>query len=299
MAAPARVTRATVPSHGADAAEVVVLRRPAAHRPARHAPAGRAPPRRRPARRARAWRRRDGSAGRVTAATGSSPSSRIDAATPTSAVLSRVPPAEPIASTSPSSSKARLGAIMLSIRAPGTSGTWRRSTSPSMLFRCRSSPGRKSPVPRPRLVVSTQALPSRVDDGRGSSCGPRERVRRGRRAARALAPARRAPAAAAAGPAPWERPRAPLRVRNRVPANVTSTGPDQSCFVASRSARVTAIAVDPVQQRLGERAVVDASRSLRGDDLECSRQPGLRERVAGLEQRVPRARRSRARPRSA
>ena len=65
----------------------------------------------------------------------------------------------------PSASKASDGAIMLAIRPPGTSGSRIRSTSPSMLFRCRSSPGSQSPEPSPRLVVSTHALPSRVDRG--------------------------------------------------------------------------------------------------------------------------------------
>ena len=58
---------------------------------------------------------------------------------------------------------------MLAIRSPGPSGPVSRSASPSMLFRCRSRPGRKSPEPSPRLVVSTHALPSRVDTRRGSS----------------------------------------------------------------------------------------------------------------------------------
>src|SRR5205085_668766 len=75
------------------------------------------------------------------------------------AVRSRVPPAEPIASASAPPSKARLGAIMLSIRVPGTSRPRSRSVSPSMLFRWRSKPGKKSPEPRPRLVVRTHALP--------------------------------------------------------------------------------------------------------------------------------------------
>ena len=46
---------------------------------------------------------------------------------------------------------------------PGSSGPTSRSTSPSMLFRCRSRPGSQSPEPSPRLVVRTHALPSRVD----------------------------------------------------------------------------------------------------------------------------------------
>ena len=59
-----------------------------------------------------------------------------------------------------SSSRATIGAIMLSIRLPASSGPMSRSDSPSMLFRWTSKPGRKSPEPRPRLVVTTQALPA-------------------------------------------------------------------------------------------------------------------------------------------
>ena len=73
--------------------------------------------------------------GRSTAACGSRPSSRIDDATVTSAVRSRVPPAEPIARTGPSPSSATLGAIMLCIRSPGSGSPTSRSISPSMLFK--------------------------------------------------------------------------------------------------------------------------------------------------------------------
>ena len=113
------------------------------------------------------------------------------------------------------------------IRSPGASGSRTRSTSPSMLFSCRSRPGRKSPVPRPRLDVSTHARPVRVGrdeirrvpvDGR-----PLER----RRAARARAPSRRARAAAAAGRASPARPRARRASGTRVPAYATSTGSTQ------------------------------------------------------------------------
>ena len=84
----------------------------------------------------------------------------MPASTSVSAVRSRVPPAEPIASASPSASKASVGAIIELIRSPGTSSPTIRSTSPSMLFRCMSRPGSKSPEPRPRLVVKTHAFPS-------------------------------------------------------------------------------------------------------------------------------------------
>ena len=43
---------------------------------------------------------------------------------------------------------------------PARSGSRTRSVSPSMLFRCRSSPGSQSPEPSPRLVVNTHAVPS-------------------------------------------------------------------------------------------------------------------------------------------
>ena len=77
-------------------------------------------------------------------------------------------------------SKTSVGAIMLCIRAPGTSGPRSRSASPSMLFRCRSRPGSQSPEPSPRLVVSTHALPSRSTVTRFVVCvsGPRRAVER-------------------------------------------------------------------------------------------------------------------------
>ena len=93
-------------------------------------------------------------------------------------------PRSPIASTSPSRVERRVGAIMLSIRAPGSSGPVSRSISPSMLFRCRSSPGRKSPEPRPRLVVRTQALPSASTTTRFVVCVSGPASRRARRRAR-------------------------------------------------------------------------------------------------------------------
>ena len=116
MPAPPRITRGAAPRDEADPAEVVMLRRPAPDRPTR-----RLEPRERvlvdPGLRVDELPRPDGSAVSPTASVAPSPSSSTDAATPTSAVRSRVPPAEPIASASPSSSKARLGAIMLSILA--------------------------------------------------------------------------------------------------------------------------------------------------------------------------------------
>ena len=101
---------------------------------------------------------------------------------------------------------ATLGAIMLSIRSPGASAPTSRSTSPSMLFRCRSSPGSQSPEPRPRLVVRTQALPSASTTTRfvvcASAAAPRvERVEQRERALAAPRPQRRQP------------PRAPRRRR--------------------------------------------------------------------------------------
>ena len=94
------------------------------------------------------------------------------AATVTSAVRNRVPPAAPIASTGRFSSRAMLGAIMLCIRAPGRRAPTSRSTSPSMLFRWRSSPWSQSPEPSPRLVVRTHVLPSSSTATRLVVCPP-------------------------------------------------------------------------------------------------------------------------------
>src|SRR4029450_6359433 len=63
------------------------------------------------------------------------------------------PPPDPAAMTRSAPSRMSAGDIMLSIRAPGTSGCTCRSTSPSMLFRWRSSWGTKSPEPGPRRGV--------------------------------------------------------------------------------------------------------------------------------------------------
>ncbi len=98
----------------------------------------RAPARRRPARRGSC--RQGGRAGARRRASGSSPSSRIPASTVTSAVRSRVPPADPTASARPSSSKASVGAIIDSMRAPATRSPITRSLSPSMELRWRSKP---------------------------------------------------------------------------------------------------------------------------------------------------------------
>ena len=255
MAAAAWISGSAGARQQADAAEVVVLRRPAAHVQARRARA-----------RASACSSTPGSAlttsparwnrGRSTASTGSRPSSRIPAATPTSAVRSRVPPAEPIASASPSPSSARLGAIMLCIRSPGASGSRTRSTSPSMLFRCRSRPGRKSPVPSPRLDVSTQTLPSASagDEVRRVAVDGRP-VERGEQRVHARGPVELAQRRQR-GRATPARPRARARVRKRVPAYGTSTGAVQRGFVALQVGRRDRDALD-AEQRLGERAAIE------------------------------------------
>ncbi len=111
---------------------------------------------------------------------GREPSSRTPAATPTRAVRSRVPPAAPIASTGPSPSSAMLGAIMLCIRAPGSSTPTSRSVSPSMLFRCRSRPGSQSPEPRPEARRQHADAAVGVDGDKVGRVGFRARRRRER-----------------------------------------------------------------------------------------------------------------------
>ena len=137
------------------------------------------------------------------------------------------------------SSSARLGAIMLCIRVPGSSAPTSRSTSPSMLFRCRSSPGSQSPEPRPRLVVRTHALPVGVDGDEVRRVRLRpavgvERVEERERASR-LAEPRSREARASAGAMP-DRPAAGQEARARV-GDLDRLGPAAS--YASRSARVT------------------------------------------------------------
>ena len=158
-AVPAWIAGGAVRRHGGDAAEVVVLGRPAADGPATlleeceallvdvrlgvEDTAGRVAPRCR--------------------------NGLLDAPTPRRA-RPRAPRRAPCGYACrprrrrrtravPAPSKARSGAVMLSMRSPGTSGPRTRSDSPSMLLSWRSRPGSQSPEPSPSVVVRTQTSP--------------------------------------------------------------------------------------------------------------------------------------------
>ena len=175
--------------------------------------------------------------------------------------------------------------------APGSSGPRRRSVSPSIEFRCRSRPGRKSPEPRPRLVVIAQPFPS-------ASTATRFVVWRLRAvAARARARARRRARPARQSREPRERGErraGPARARRASrAASRSSRAPRararraRSAARSSRGQRTAAL----VAQR-EERCVELVRRRAQAP----STSPGWRRRSPVLEQRRRPARRSRRRP---
>ena len=175
-----------------------------------------------------------------------------------------------------------------------------RSASPSMLFRCRSSPGRKSPEPRPRLVVSTHALPVESSDGDVRRSRPaRARRRAARRRARAPVPARRG--RGRSGRRVERRrevrePRAACGASN--PRNSTSTG-SPSGLVGRQVLRrhEPAALLHQLQQRAPDRPLVGAARPVFGERLERARRAPAA--GAGRPHRGARRRASRSqRPRS-
>ena len=109
------------------------------------------------------------------------------------------------------------------------SGSRTRSTSPSMLFSCRSRPGRKSPVPSPRLEVRTQALPVGVggDEIGRVALGSRP-FERGEQRVHACG-RRRARRSGGRRESVSGTPESPARVRKRWPAQPTSAGRSQRC----------------------------------------------------------------------
>ena len=239
-AAPPRVGRAPGPPDRADAAEVVVPLPASAGRCGRPPRAARAPSSSTPGSALTTspagWTR-----GRSTASCGSRPSSRIaggDARRARCAAACRR--RAPIASTSPSRVERERSAPSCSASArPARAAPTSRSTSPSMLFRCRSRPGRKSPEPRPRLVVSTHAFPSRVDG---------DEVRRVRlRAARAVERARASASTRSAGERPRSRGSRGERLRH---AGEPAAREERACRATpSRPARSSAL-----RTRRGRRA---------------------------------------------
>ena len=187
---------------------------------------------------------------------------------------------------------------MLSIRAPGSSGATRRSTSPSMLFRCRSRPGSQSPEPEPEAGREHAGAALAVDSDEVRRVCRRYRARRrARRRARASARARRDRAVPAARSSAGPTGARPARVRNRVPAygNLDRLAPHRPVRGEVGAGDDSAALRHQFEQRLGDRARVRAARALLGDELERANEAGLVELLARLEQPARLARTS-ARP---
>ena len=170
-----------------------------------------------------------------------------------------------------------------------------RSTSPSMLFRCRSRPGRKSPEPRPRLVVMTHAFPSASTTDMFVVCVSAPRVSRRGSTARtrsvSLMPRSTGNAGISSGS-----PARPPRVSSVVPAYSTSSGSLQRASYAARSSAVTA----PPRPRINERIdcasdPVYADARLRQRAAPAPSRFRAAEAVRRLEQRVARRVDARAR----
>ena len=227
MAASPRIAGGAGPRHQADPAEVVVLRRPAPHAKALRFELGQSLL-------VDTGLGVDDVAGAVEAWTPDGvrrvepfvedPGGDADERGPQAACRPRSrSPARALAS-----SRARLGAIMLCIRLPASRGSRTRSTSPSMLFSCRSRPGRKSPVPSPRLDVRTHAFPSASVVARfvvwPSAPGPSSAASSARTRAVASSSRSRGRRESVSGT-----PESPLRVRNRCPAQSTSAGRSHRC----------------------------------------------------------------------
>ena len=136
-----------------------------------------------------------------------------------------------------------------------------RSTSPSMLFSCRSSPRRKSPVPRPRLDVRTQTAPSASAATRFAQ--PRQPLERRGHAGESRARQH----------APTE----PRHFGRSLPARV----------VAREIVGRHGDALDR-SQKLGDRALVERVGTFFRKQLERRCEPGLIELLAGLEQSTSR-----------
>ena len=85
------------------------------------------------------------------------------ASTVASAVRKRVAPADPIASSSPSASKARVGAMRLSRWSPGARLAVGDVGLAEQVVELESKPGSHTPAPTPSECVSTQARPCAVD----------------------------------------------------------------------------------------------------------------------------------------
>ena len=269
-AAPARIAGCARAADAADAAEVVVEVDPSGERRARSPRASSAPSRRRRARHRRrsrvGWTR-----GSATAVSASRPSSRIAASTVASAVRSRVAPAEPIASSRPLASKTSVGAMRLSRWSPGCGSPCAMSDSPRRLFSCVSKPGSQTPAPTPREWVSTQARPCASTATTFVVCSPPSGAARTRRRARARARVDVSPRGgedAAGARAP---PRGRRASRRGAPVlDEDRVAPERA--VAREVVRTSTSR--PPQERLGERAAIDARGSFLGSASSVWTRPG-------------------------
>ena len=167
-----------------------------------------------------------------------------------------------------------------------------------MLFRCRSRPGRKSPEPSPRLVVSTHALPS------SSSTAEVRRSRAGRDLGSERSDERERPLRSSSprAPAGSERGREVGEPRSGPEVEATELDGDRLApdrLVRSRSSLrdEAASVLHQLEQRAADCALVRAARPFFGDCLERCDEPRLPEEVALLEERASR-RIDLARPRS-
>ena len=279
-AAPPRVGGGPAPPDRADAAEVVVPLGPAPHGAPAPPRAPRARPRRRPARRSRRRRRGGRAAGRRRpAARGPRRGSRRRRRRARCAAACR-PRRRSRARGRRRRARGSAPSCSASGR-PARAAPWSRSASPSMLFRCRSRPGSQSPEPRPRLVVSTQALPSASTVTRFVVCvsGPAPPSSASTSATHALRAAR-ARAARGSRASVAGTPESPPR--REEPARRAT---------ASRPARSSA-----ARTRRGRRAVRSPPRSSREREqrrrrsCRCTRRPRLRRRATRARRRGPAAR---------
>ena len=158
--------------------------------------------------------------------------------------------------------------MRLSRWSPGCGSPWAMSDSPRRLLSCVSKPGSQTPAPTPSQCVSTHARPCAVDRDHVRRVLAAVRLRsRARRRARAPAPSLGEPASAGTGEELRDAREPASRGYAPPPVYGTTTGSRQR---GRYSARSSAVNTTPStrEERLRERAAIDARSALLGERLE-------------------------------